>query len=731
MNSRLVQTIAALLLVGLVLAASQLTSAINAGREKMNIFGQTSAQTSAPPEYAFAIQAFGAFRGLLTDIAFIRAESLKSDGRYYDAMQLASWICKLQPRFPSVWEFQSWNMAWNISVTTYTPEERWNWVYNGVKLLRDEGIVWNPRAVNLYKQLAWIFNNKMSENIDEFHRAYKRNWAWKMHLVLGAPPDPQSSYAPGEFESVEQQIGDDRLARASAREKEIKDKAKEQLLKENPDWEISAEKVNTASRPSDDPRLLPFRIAQKAAFEFIDAIDKAPRTLPELYAAAPPTAAMVGALKALGISLNDKRINEDDYSAVDGLEHSFFIRYRKLLDRPASLLGQISASEAPDPDAATLKQMGEVLGLDKQDPNGALLVRYLQRKVLNEVYKLDTNKMAVLVRTFGPLDWRVVDAHSLYWVNEGLIAGGETPSQIGNDKTNTARLIFFSLRNLFHRNHMSFEPDFTDPSQSYINYAPDLNFIEPMHEAFFKYGPLIDPEPQTTGAGGTYKTGHVNFLIEAIQLLWLSDRQDEAARYYDYLRQNYAKTDTGDVNHTFDPPLAQFVKAQFMAEAGGNESENEIRDAVNGMVNAAMDALALGNVAQFKLLMARAEVWRGRYNDPKAQTARDRDRLNLLSLDELAADALRARLRAPAAGQVLTQRKARLWKYLDIRPDLKCAVYDDVRSALETECKLWNYDAARAFPEPEKMAEYRSAHPTRIKDAEKPKDIETPAQNVQ
>ena len=60
-------------------------------------------------------------------------------------------------------------MAWNISVTTYTPEERWNWVYNGVKLLRDEGIPLNPRAVNLYKQLAWTYNNKMSETLDDFH----------------------------------------------------------------------------------------------------------------------------------------------------------------------------------------------------------------------------------------------------------------------------------------------------------------------------------------------------------------------------------------------------------------------------------------------------------------------------------------------------------------------------------------------------------------------------------
>ena len=131
-------------------------------------------------------------------------------------MQLASWICKVQPRFPSVWAFNAWNMAWNISVTTYTPEERWNWVYNGVKLLRDEGIKQNPRAVNLYKELAWIFVNKMSATTDQYHLFYKKNWAWRMHLVLGSPPDPLGEYRPDEeFERTEIKIGEDRLAEAT------------------------------------------------------------------------------------------------------------------------------------------------------------------------------------------------------------------------------------------------------------------------------------------------------------------------------------------------------------------------------------------------------------------------------------------------------------------------------------------------------------------------------------
>ncbi len=187
-SRRLVQFLALALAAVLLYGAATRVAPINAGREQLNILTSTSPIANTPPEYVFYIQALGAFRGLVADIAFIRAEKLKDQALYYDAYQLSRWVCELQPRFPSVWEYCSWNMAWNISVTTFTPQERWNWVYNGVKLLRDQGIPYNPRAVNLYKQLAWTFNNKMGETTDEHHYAYKCNWAWRMHVLLGPPP---------------------------------------------------------------------------------------------------------------------------------------------------------------------------------------------------------------------------------------------------------------------------------------------------------------------------------------------------------------------------------------------------------------------------------------------------------------------------------------------------------------------------------------------------------------
>lgn len=62
------------------------------------------------------------------------------------------------------------------------------WVYNGVELLRDRGLSYNPKNLVLYKQLAWIFFSKMGQYTDEMHMVYKRRWAARMQRVLGSPP---------------------------------------------------------------------------------------------------------------------------------------------------------------------------------------------------------------------------------------------------------------------------------------------------------------------------------------------------------------------------------------------------------------------------------------------------------------------------------------------------------------------------------------------------------------
>lgn len=140
-----------------------------------------------PPEVAAGI-ALGAFRGLFVNILWIRANDLKEEGRFYEAMDLAKMITRLQPRFPHVWVFHAWNMAYNISVSTQTPEERWQWVQAGINLLRNEGIPANPSDLLLHKELAWIFLHKIGGYMDDANLHYRRWLAAEWSDVLGPPP---------------------------------------------------------------------------------------------------------------------------------------------------------------------------------------------------------------------------------------------------------------------------------------------------------------------------------------------------------------------------------------------------------------------------------------------------------------------------------------------------------------------------------------------------------------
>src|SRR2546422_5833396 len=105
MNSRWIQFIALFACAGLIAGSSTFLPRVQEGRQKLNMLGSETPEANAPPAYSFGVQAFGAFRGLITNIAFIRFEQFKEKGQYYDAVQLGRWICKLQPRFPTVWEF--------------------------------------------------------------------------------------------------------------------------------------------------------------------------------------------------------------------------------------------------------------------------------------------------------------------------------------------------------------------------------------------------------------------------------------------------------------------------------------------------------------------------------------------------------------------------------------------------------------------------------------------------
>ncbi len=118
-----VRLVALLVMLVGMLGSGILTTAIAASQGRHELVYTDRAEDGDPPQVALGI-AMGAFRGIFVNILWLEATAAKEEGRFYESIELASMITKLQPRLPQVWTFHSWNMAYNISVTTHTPDER-------------------------------------------------------------------------------------------------------------------------------------------------------------------------------------------------------------------------------------------------------------------------------------------------------------------------------------------------------------------------------------------------------------------------------------------------------------------------------------------------------------------------------------------------------------------------------------------------------------------------------
>jgi len=183
----IIQALAAAVLGVSLLTSEALAPRLSNSAARHRLVYTDTAERGAPPEVALGI-AMGAFRGIFVNYLWMRANTLKEAGKFYEAVQLSDAITKLQPRFPRVWVFHAWNMAYNISVTTQTREERWKWVNNGIALLRNKAIPANPNDMLLHKELAWFFQHKVGGSTDDANGYYKRKLAEEWTIALGPPP---------------------------------------------------------------------------------------------------------------------------------------------------------------------------------------------------------------------------------------------------------------------------------------------------------------------------------------------------------------------------------------------------------------------------------------------------------------------------------------------------------------------------------------------------------------
>ena len=456
LRDKIICFVCILLAVGLFIGAGIQLDFINRQREDMNLI--IDKPENIPPSLVFATVATGAFRGLVVDILWMRADKLKEEGQFFDARQLAELITILQPQFASVWEFHAWNMAYNISVAipATQPDQRWQWVKNGYELLRDEAIdKYKLKNITLFRELGRIFQHKIGGVSDDAHKHYKLQLALALEPLLG---------------------------------------------------------------PADN--------------QYFDALAEAPVTWQEITKD-PNMASFIKALKSADKAFSD--------------EKEFVSNYLSLRQN----------SQRYDPAAGkTIDDFRGTEALKKFD----IFAKAWQ---LRKVWKLDPLLMREINRSYGPidfsdpnthlpLDWRHPDSHAIYWAIKGLkIAAQEQDREITPTETNTDRIVFHSLQNLF-RNGKIFIYELQIPSpqqesseqpqgpQIYkeVFLRPDLRMFESYHNSFMT-GLEKYIEDGDEGRTVSLQNGHRNMLKNAVNSFYYAGHRRYAQKIYDQLRQLY------------------------------------------------------------------------------------------------------------------------------------------------------------------------------------------------
>jgi len=611
-----VQTIAVTVAVICLTLAGLLIGPVNAIRKERQLVIDPATVKGLPPDIAL-LGKLGTFRALAIDWASIRAERLKEEGKTYEAMVLHETVCALAPRFPKVWANAAWNMAYNISVSQYTPEARWQWVQKGIKIIRDRGLMYNPKSVTLYKELAWIYWHKIGDFLDDEHLNYKRALAVEMEIVLGPPP---------------------------------------------------------------------VVLYDEEYFHWFRKIVDAPRDLAKFLAADNEAAILADRLR--GVDLNP------EHSLLE-----FVARHLRPDLRAADL-----AKEQPGSDTlfarrvALLKDPANALALDR-------LLTAVRSDVLRKHHAFDLDWMYdLMVKQYGPLDWRNAFAHALYWSSLGDKVSEGVAATDAADAMNTARFILFSLQQLITRGRITLGPDFDDPFSSYIELTPDIRYIPYLYDTYMQLGKKHfgdSPRFLEGTPGPSFMNGFVTAMHNWIELLYLEggeDNRKQAENYFAWLREHNPHPD-GQMQERYLQTVDQFVMGDILAQLQTYKAASAI---IGSFIRQALKQFSLGQTKSGLSSMVRARQCYDYWMIDTKIDLNDRRKLQepaILLRDQAEAFMKEQRVNALA--------KARLWRALPV--EQRQMVYDGLRPYLVRLCdaQLPAWSLERAFPQPPGMDQFR------------------------
>lgn len=519
MKDRLIQLVAVVVLIAGIAGAFLLTSGINEKRVEQKLTYDLDSGDDTNPVYTF-VSMLGPVRGFAVNVLWQRSEALKQEGKFFEANNLAEMITTLQPRYPEAWNFQGWNMAYNISVKCKTADERWDWVKKGMNLIRDRGIPNNPNGVVLYRSLAWIMGHKMAGYTDDMHWTYKSNFAEEWQVLLGQPMEGwflKPEYRTAKYIKLQQQRQLDPLIygewRATERFRMIVESAEEYLLKP----ERKADSYGSANYFT--------TLSPETLERFYDDNPGLEQAVREIESLTGPDG------ESLGLGLNTQ-------TALAFGRMQMFGDAGYKLDAPA-----IDNPETLGLDAMALNRW---LIEPRDGPLNLIpLVDLLRARALIADYHMDPAYMLKCMETYGPIDWRHPSAHACYWTALGTLRANTWVNNKDRlDLVNANRATIHALQELAHRGKITFRPAVPGVNEVTINFTSDTRMIPAYARAWRDALDKIEAgEYGENHKTNTYTDGHENFLQAAVYLYYFEGNEGQAKKYYDEVVKLYSERD--------------------------------------------------------------------------------------------------------------------------------------------------------------------------------------------
>jgi len=568
MNDRVIQIIAAILALATATASGALLPRMLDLAERHTLRYTDVAIDGAPPIVQLGT-AVGALRGVIVNYLWLKVNQRKAKGLFYDIISDTELITQLQPRFAEVWAFHGHNLAYNLSVMTNTPQERWDWVNAGIRLVREEGLRYNPNDVVLHKELAFWLSHKIDGITDDAHWHYKREFAREWHMLLGPPPfehDERTewmrniAFAPRSVAeavrgradlTIDEAIISEAIAELRFEvERVAADERRNLTLREARDTvnTVLARHRLTAPVQAEIRRLMAVAEDGRDALHSLQRVQRNGGVLVPGLAGEPAVETLIARL--------EEAMRPFESRFRFGLNKEFLINYGQwasLRTSPyAMLLGLDAQSAANNPVFAAFQ---EIAVDDDLRPAWRYLMAHLRRKVLIEEYNMDPVSMYEFTRDLGPLDWRHPQAHALYWARRGQ-QYGERRYENEDDiykVLNNDRLQFQAMQALERSGIVSFDP-FSNDNPGRLG---DIRWI-PVIDRYFRV--LYERHYRTRGGGpDTFTHSHENFMKAAIRKLYRAGEIEEAQRVMEELDALYGRG--GVVPHLgYTRPLDVFVQ---------------------------------------------------------------------------------------------------------------------------------------------------------------------------